>query len=50
MHGGTNPGAPKANRNAWKHGGRSAAVKNIARYLSVGAPLEAELSVGSLIL
>lgn len=24
MHGGTNPGAPKGNRNAWKHGGRSA--------------------------
>ncbi|AYJ88016.1 hypothetical protein D3Y57_14280 [Sphingomonas paeninsulae] len=23
MHGGTNPGAPKGNRNAWKHGGRS---------------------------
>ncbi len=20
MHGGTNPGAPKGNRNAWKHG------------------------------
>ena len=24
MHGGTNPGAPRGNRNAWKHGGRSA--------------------------
>lgn len=24
MHGGTNPGAPKGNRNAWKHGDRSA--------------------------
>ena len=24
MHGGTNPGAPKGNRNAWKHGHRSA--------------------------
>jgi len=24
MHGGTNPGAPIGNRNAWKHGGRSA--------------------------
>lgn len=23
MHGGTNPGAPKGNRNAWKHGLRS---------------------------
>lgn len=21
MHGGTNPGAPRGNRNAWKHGG-----------------------------
>lgn len=26
MHGGTNPGAPKGNRNAWKHGGRSASA------------------------
>jgi hypothetical protein len=24
MHGGTNGGAPKGNRNAWKHGNRSA--------------------------
>ena len=24
MHGGTNPGAPKGNRNAWKHGLKSA--------------------------
>jgi hypothetical protein len=24
MHGGTNPGPPKGNRNAWKHGNRSA--------------------------
>ena len=24
MHGGTSPGAPKGNRNAWKHGRRSA--------------------------
>lgn len=24
MHGGTNPGAPKGNRNAYKHGNRSA--------------------------
>ena len=24
MHGGTNLGAPKGNRNAWKHGDRSA--------------------------
>jgi uncharacterized protein YjcR len=26
MHGGTNPGAPKGNQNALKHGLRSAAV------------------------
>jgi uncharacterized protein YjcR len=24
MHGGTSPGAPKGNRNAWKHGNYSA--------------------------
>jgi uncharacterized protein YjcR len=24
MHGGTNPGAPKGNKNAWKHGFYSA--------------------------
>ena len=27
MHGGTSPGAPKGNRNAWKHGLCSAAAK-----------------------
>jgi uncharacterized protein YjcR len=27
MHGGTNPGAPKGNRNARKHGAYSAATK-----------------------
>jgi hypothetical protein len=26
MHGGTSPGAPKGNRNAWKHGRYSAEV------------------------
>jgi hypothetical protein len=26
MHGGTNPGAPKGNRNAWKNGEHSAAA------------------------
>ena len=30
MHGGTNPGAPKGNRNAWKHGGRSAEAMQAA--------------------
>ena len=32
MHGGTNPGAPKGNRNAYKHGGRSAARMAVPRY------------------
>jgi hypothetical protein len=27
MHGGTNQGAPKGNRNAWVHGNRSAEAK-----------------------
>jgi uncharacterized protein YjcR len=31
MHGGTNPGAPKGNRNARKHGGYSAATKAAMR-------------------
>ncbi|MEQ1498852.1 MAG: hypothetical protein ABL914_09325 [Novosphingobium sp.] len=31
--GGTNPGAPEGNRNAFKHGGRSAATVAAARYL-----------------
>lgn len=30
MHGGTNPGAPIGNRNAWKHGGRSGKMAMIA--------------------
>lgn len=30
MHGGTNPGAPKGNRNAWKHGARSAGAMQAA--------------------
>jgi len=33
MHGGTNPGAPKGNRNAWKHGGRSSETEDAARLL-----------------
>jgi glucans biosynthesis protein len=33
MHGGTNPGAPKGNRNAWKHGGRSGATQATAQWL-----------------
>ena len=33
MHGGKGSGAPKGNRNALKHGGRSAAFRDLARYL-----------------
>lgn len=33
MHGGTNPGAPRGNRNAWKHGGRSKDTEDAVRYL-----------------
>lgn len=33
MHGGTNPGAPKGNRNAFRHGARSAEAIAAARYL-----------------
>ncbi|WFU37329.1 hypothetical protein QA640_22825 [Bradyrhizobium sp. CB82] len=31
MHGGTNPGAPKGNRNAWKHGCASAEAVALRR-------------------
>lgn len=43
MHGGTNPGAPKGNRNAWKHGSRSAEAEEAARYLKAMAKQIAEL-------
>ena len=33
MHGGRGSGAPRGNRNAWKHGARSAAIADIRRYL-----------------
>ncbi|MFD1767986.1 HGGxSTG domain-containing protein [Sphingorhabdus buctiana] len=33
MHGGTNPGAPKGNRNAWKHGRYSAETRQLLAYL-----------------
>lgn len=39
MHGGTNPGAPKGNRSAWKHGSRSAKAEEAARYLKAMARL-----------
>lgn len=29
MHGGNNPGAPKGNRNAWKHGLRSSEMAGL---------------------
>ncbi|WP_394700168.1 HGGxSTG domain-containing protein [uncultured Parasphingorhabdus sp.] len=39
MHGGTNAGAPKGNRNAWKHGARSAKAREAASYLKAIAKL-----------
>lgn len=33
MHGGNNPGPPIGNRNAWRHGSRSAEMKEIAAIL-----------------
>lgn len=39
MNGGTNPGAPKGNRNAWKHGGRSAEAERAASYIKMIARL-----------
>jgi glucans biosynthesis protein len=33
MHGGTNPGAPKGNRNAWKHGLYSREMRELRRLL-----------------
>lgn len=33
MHGGTNPGAPKGNQNARKHGGYSAKTLEAVRYV-----------------
>ena len=33
VHGGKGSGAPEGNRNAWKHGGRSAATLAAARYM-----------------
>jgi glucans biosynthesis protein len=37
MHGGTNPGAPKGNRNAWKHGAYSTDMKLAAARLKAFA-------------
>jgi uncharacterized protein YjcR len=44
MHGGTNPGAPKGNKNAWKHGGRSAEMMTAGRYLREIARLVQDVS------
>jgi uncharacterized protein YjcR len=40
MHGGTSPGAPKGNRNAWKHGiysGEANATRRAIRELLIAA-------------
>ncbi|WP_369815839.1 hypothetical protein [Erythrobacter sp. QSSC1-22B] len=39
MHGGTNPGAPKGNQNARKHGGYSAKTLEAVRYMKAIARL-----------
>ncbi|MES2497831.1 MAG: glucan biosynthesis protein [Pseudomonadota bacterium] len=39
MHGGKGSGAPRGNRNAWKHGGRSAWIRAVARYLRATSPV-----------
>ena len=39
MHGGTNPGAPKGNQNARKHGGYSAKTLEAMRYVKAIARL-----------
>ena len=43
MHGGTNRGAPKGNRNARKHGGRSADTIAAVRYLKEIARLTRDI-------
>jgi uncharacterized protein YjcR len=45
MHGGTNPGAPKGNRNAWKHGRYSAEA--IARRREASALMRAMRQVST---
>lgn len=39
MHGGTNPGTPKGNQNARKHGGYSAKTKEAVRFLKAVAKI-----------
>lgn len=43
MHGGTNPGAPKGNRNARKHGGYSAKTLAAAQMVKAMARLLREV-------
>jgi glucans biosynthesis protein len=43
MYGGTNPGAPRGNRNAWKHGARSAEAEGAAQFLREMKRLVADL-------
>lgn len=38
MHGGKGSGAPRGNRNGWKHGWHSARVREIARYVRATRP------------
>ena len=42
MHGGPSPGAPKGNRNAWKHGARSAGAREAAAFVRAVARLVCE--------
>jgi len=42
MHGGTNPGAPIGNRNAWKHGGYSNNTKRAIKFLKSVAKIVAK--------
>jgi uncharacterized protein YjcR len=42
MHGGKSPGAPKGNRNAWKHGHYSAESVKLRRYVQALARLAAK--------
>jgi len=39
MHGGSSPGAPKGNRNAWKHGHYSQEAIKLRRYAQALARL-----------
>lgn len=45
MHGGTNPGAPRGNQNALKHGGYSTKTKEAARFIKAIARLVRDAEV-----